>query len=991
MKRILSILPLLLVAVLAMGQREVSGVITAAEDGQPVIGATILVKGTSTGTATDIDGRYTLTVPGNNAVLVISYTGFKTVEIAVGNRSQIDVVMESSVSILDEVVVTGYGSQGRRVLTSAVSSVGAEQIENLPTPSVDQMIQGRAAGVQISANSGTPGGGMFVRVRGTTSITAGSDPLYVVDGIPITTSPLEAEGVGGQQTSPIADLNPADIQSIEVLKDASATAIYGARAANGVVIITTKRGKKSQNSKVTLNSYYGIQNYWKDPQGQLVNARQFEELMNESAVNNGGNPPYPNPGSGASTEWASLLFRDNAPMHNVDLSLSGGTDKVRYFISGNQFNQEGIMKNQEFTRRSGRVNLDFDATDKITIGTSVLYSRTDRVRADNDDNIYGGLGGAFFFPPNIPIYQPDGSLTKFSIFENPVAVAEFQDLNMKVNRILANVYGEWSIINGLKFKTSFSVDNNNVKEDAYWPTQMNEGAVVGGQGRSTVTVDDNVIWENILTYQKGLGGEHYLTVLLGQSVQTSDFERTQATGQRFPSNDFRRITSAATQFSTSSGTEWGISSFFGRLNYDFAGKYIVTVNVRRDGSSRFGEDNRWGTFPSIGAAWRLSQENFLKDNDLISELKLRASYGITGNQNGIDNFASRGLWTGGANYTTTAGTRPLQLANPELKWETTRQIDIGVDLGILDERVVFSFDWYNKYTEDLLLEVPLPPTTGFSSQFQNFGEIENEGWELTINATPVRNNNFSWDINFNIAHNEGVVRKLFAPIEVYNRSPFRYEEGVPLFSYWLHEQLYVDPANGNPVWRTVNGNSTTEAFNPNRDRFYVGNAQPDLFGGITNTITFKGLDFMMFWQYSFGNEQLHWNRFFQEHGGTRNTGFMTSQLDRWQNPGDITDIPRMTAANYAGNLRPSRFVEDGSYIRLKNIALGYTLPVNLTSKFGIQKLRLYVTGQNVITITDYTGLDPELTGPASNQLVQGMEFYTFPHARTFTGGITVSF
>lgn len=824
MKRILSILPLFLVAVLAMGQREVSGVITAAEDGQPVIGATILVKGTSTGTATDIDGKYTLTVPGNNATLVISYTGFKTVEIAVGDRSQIDVVMESSVSILDEVVVTGYGSQGRRVLTSAVSSVGAEQIENLPTPSVDQMIQGRAAGVQISANSGTPGGGMFVRVRGTTSITAGSDPLYVVDGIPITTTPLEAEGVGGQQTSPIADLNPADIQSIEVLKDASATAIYGARAANGVVIITTKRGKKSQNSKVTLNSYYGIQNYWKDPQGQLVNARQFEELMNESAVNNGGNPPYPNPGSGPNTEWASLLFRDNAPMHNIDLSLSGGTDKVRYFISGNQFNQEGIMKNQEFTRRSGRVNLDFDATNKITIGTSVLYSRTDRVRADNDDNIYGGLGGAFFFPPNIPVYQPDGSLTKFSIFENPVAVAEFQDLKMKVNRILANVYGEWSIMNGLKFKTSFSVDNNNVKEDAYWPTQMNEGAVVGGQGRSTVTVDDNVIWENILTYQKSLGGEHYLTVLLGQSVQQSDFERTQATGQRFPSNDFRRITSAATQFSTSSGTEWGISSFFGRLNYDFAGKYIVTVNVRRDGSSRFGEDNRWGTFPSIGVAWRLSQENFLRDNDLISELKLRASYGITGNQNGIDNFASRGLWTGGANYTTTAGTRPLQLANPELKWETTRQIDIGVDLGILDERVVFSFDWYNKYTEDLLLEVPLPPTTGFSSQFQNFGEIENEGWELTINATPVRKSDFSWDINFNIAHNEGVVRKLFAPIEVYNRSPFRYEEGVPLFSYWLHEQLYVDPANGNPVWRTVNGNSTTEAFNPNRDRFYVGNA-----------------------------------------------------------------------------------------------------------------------------------------------------------------------
>ncbi len=678
-------------------------------------------------------------------------------------------------------------------------------------------------------------------------------------------------------------------------------------------------------------------------------------------------------------------------MYNMDLSISGGTDKVRYYISGNYFDQDGILKGTSFKRYTGRVNLDFDATDKIKLGTSVLYSRNDRTRVGNDDNISGAMGGAYFLPPNIPPYQADGTFTKFSIFENPIAVVQYDDRLMRVNRILANVYGEWEILPSLKFKTSGSVDYNEIKEDNYAPTQLNTGVAVGGSAVSAVTLDDNLIWENILTFQKGLGGEHYLTVLLGQSLQTSRNEFTRASGQGFPSNEFRRITSAAVQTSSSTGSEWGIASFFGRLNYDFGGKYIVTVNVRRDGSSRFAKDFRWGTFPSIGAAWRISEESFFPKGGLINELKLRGSYGITGNQSGIDNFASLGLWTGDAKYTISAGTRPLQLANPDLKWEETSQVDIGFDLGILNERVVLNFDWYNKYTRDLLLEVPLPRTTGFSSQFQNFGEVENTGWEFTLNATPVQTRDFNWDISFNIAHNKAIVRKLFAPIEIYNRSPFRLEEGQPVFSFWFHEQLGVNPQTGDVIWRTVNGTSETEQFVAGRDRFIVGNAQPDLFGGINNNITFKGFDFSMFWQYSLGNEQLNWTRFFMEHGGTRNTNFMRSQLDRWQQPGDITDVPKLGAKNYAGDLRPSRLVEDGSYIRLKNLTIGYTLPGSLTRKLGIQKLRLYATGQNVITITDYSGLDPELTGTAATVLTQGIEFFTFPNPRIFTGGVSVIF
>ncbi len=982
-------MPLLFCAILVMGQsKTVSGTITAAEDGLPVIGATILIKGTASGTATDIDGGYSLSVPGNDAVLVISYTGLKTQEVTVGDRTEINLVMESSVSILDEVVVTGYGSQGRRVLTSAVSSISAKEIENLPTPNVDQMLQGRAAGVQINSNSGTPGGSIFVRVRGTTSITAGSDPLYVVDGIPIVSTPLEAEGTGGQRTSPISDINPADIESIEVLKDAAATAIYGARAANGVVIITTKRGGKTRGAQVALNAYYGVQNFWKDPRESLVNATQFETLANDAAANRGQATPYPNPGSGDDTDWIGFIFQDDAPMSNIDLSVSGGSDRVRYYISGNQFDQEGIMRNNAFQRQSGRVNLDFDVSDKVTIGTSVLYSKTDRTRSDNDNNIFGALGGAFFTPPNISPFLSDGSLRKFSIFESPIAVAEFQDLRMITNRVLANVYGEWSITKGLKFKSQFNVDYNNIKEDAYWPTQLNEGAAVNGQARSTVTVDDNWIWENILTYQTSLGGEHYLTALAGYSAQQSTFQRTQAFGQQFPSNDFRRIASAAVQTSFSSGSQWGIGSFFGRLNYTFADKYLVNVNVRHDGSSRFGESNRWGTFPSIGVGWRLSEEAFLQNNSFIDELKLRGSWGITGNQNGIGDFAALGLWIGDAAYTSTPGTRPQQLANPDLKWEETTQWNIGVDLGILNERVTLTFDVYEKNTTDLLLNVPLPRTTGFNSQFQNVGEMSNKGWELGIGATPVLTNDFSWDINFNVAHNEAVIEKLVAPINVFTRDLIRLEEGVPMFSFWLHEQLGVDPQTGDVIWRVSDGEQT---FNSSRDRFFVGDAQPDLFGGLTNTLRYKGFDFMMFWQFSLGNDQLHWNRFFQEHGGGRNTQYHTSQLNRWQQPGDITDIPRQASINYSGDLRPSRFLEDGSYMRLKNASLGYTFPSNISSKIGMSNLRLYVSGQNLITITDYTGLDPELNSGANNQLAQGIELYAFPQARVFTFGLTARF
>lgn len=963
-------------------QRTITGVISSGKE--PIPGANVQIKGTSVGSISDLDGNYSITVPDASSILVFSYIGYLTQEITVGSRTKLDVQLLEDVKQLGEVIIVGYGEQDRKTLTSAISSVSAKDIENLPMASPDQMLQGRASGVLVTSNSGTPGGGMFVRVRGTTSINADNDPLYVVDGIPIVSGNLSAVGLGGSTANAMADINPADIESMEILKDASATAIYGARAANGVVLITTKRGK-SQKARVSIGSYYGTQSAWRKP--NLVDGPTFETLRNEAAVNNGGQPIYPNPSQAISTNYADFVFRD-APISNMDVSVTGGNDQIRYLVSASDFRQDGIIAPSSFDRKTGRVNLDAFISDKLKIGTSILYSRNTRNRVNNDDNIAGAMGGTHFFPPNLSPFQEDGSYTKFSIFENPIAVVNENDITMVTNRVLATVYGEYEFFPGLSLRSNFSVDYNNVKEDTYINTLLNAGAAVNGQATSIVSVNDNWIQENVLNYQKSFSGGHNLSVLLGTSLQQSTFERTTATGQQFPSNDFKRIASAAVQTSSSTGSIWGIASVFSRINYSLKSKYLFTLNMRRDGSSRFGEANRWGTFPSAAVGWRVSEEKFFENVKFVSDLKLRASYGVTGNQNGINDFQSRGLWSGGANYANTPGTEPSQLANPDLRWEKTAQFNIGVDLALFNDRVGVTFDYYDKQTTDLLLAVPIPRSSGFTSIFQNFGEMENKGFELTINVNAVSRPDFLWDVNFNIAQNRNNIKKLAQPIPVYNRDIIRMEEGIPMYSFWMHNQLGVDPETGNPIWETK---EPGRPFDPNIDRFIVGDAWPDFFGGLTNTLKFKNFDAMIFFQYSLGNDQLNWNRFFQEHGGTRNTNFLASQLDRWQRPGDITMVPRMTNANYAANLRPSRFVEDGSFLRLKNLSIGYTLPSSWIKKLGMSAARVYVSGQNLLTFTNYSGMDPEVNATASTATTQGVDFYAMPQPRVYMGGFNITF
>lgn len=965
-------------------EKVISGKIFSGTEDSVLPGASVQLRGTKKIVLTDNQGIFHIKVPNSGAALVVEHLGYIKKEISVGNLSVLNVSLISNPSMLSEVVVTGYGQQSRKTLTSAITSVSAKEIANIPAASSDQLLQGRAAGVQVNNNSGTPGGGVFVRIRGTSSINASSDPLYVVDGIPIQSNNLSSLGLGGGITSPIADINPADIESMEILKDASATAIYGARAANGVVLITTKKGA-NRKAKISVGIYYGEQEATKLP--AVTDGTTFEMLQNEAARNNGLAEPYSNPAATMNTDWTSPIFR-TGKLRNVDLSITGGSEKVRYMVSANDFLQEGILKNSNFKRNTFRANVDFNPVNKIKAGTSILYSRNNRSRLRNDDNISGGLEGAFFFPHNLPYFQPDGSYTKFGTFESPLAAVEHSQISMLTNRFLGTVYAEYDIARGLKLRSNFSLDYSNVQENVYDDTYTNNGAAVNGSAQSISLNNTNWIQENVLTYQFKLNN-HSFNALVGTSSQESETYSTTATGQQFPSNDFKTISSAAVQTASTTGSSWGIASLFGRLTYDYKHKYLATFNVRRDGSSRFGARNRWGTFPSAAVGWVLTEEKFMDRIGFISDLKLRASYGITGNQSGITDFQSLGLWGGGSAYASLPGISPTQLANTNLKWESTQQTDFGIDIGLFNHRLNITADYYYKKTVDLLLAVPVPRSTGFENLVQNYGELDNRGIELAISGDILRSSRgLNWSVNFNIARNKNKILKLAAPFNVYNRDIFRYQEGGELFSFYLHQQLGVDSKTGDPIWKDVNGDGK---FDANVDRGIVGTANPDFFGGITNTLNFKNFDLMFFFQYTYGNEQLHWNRFFQEHGGTRATNYSISQLGRWQKEGDVTMIPKMNAANYAGDIRSSRFLEDGSYMRLKNISLGYSIPSNLLSRTHLSAARVYVSAQNLITFTKYTGLDPELTGTASNTLTQGIEFYSVPQPRVIMAGLNVSF
>jgi TonB-linked SusC/RagA family outer membrane protein len=989
------------------------GTVLDARTKQPLAGAVLKIKGTTHAVSADQDGKFTFsTGQAFPYTLLVSYIGYIQKETVV-DGTPVTILLEESQVQLNDIVVTGYSTQQRKYIASSISSVSGKVVQDQPAGGFNQLLQGKTTGVQVSSNSGVPGGGITFRVRGNNSINASVDPLYIIDGVFVSNADPISAGLGNQQASnPIADLNPSDIEDIQILKDANATAIYGSLGANGVIIVTTKRGKRNTNARINFNTIQG----WSTAVNkfEVANGPDVASLTNESRINtaidNGIDPntitlPFPDPASLPTYDRIEGLFR-TAKTTNYELSTQGGTDKSTYYISLGYLNQESIVKPSDYTRYAGRLNYDNFLSDKLKVGTSLNFTRSERNLSGSDNNPTGVINSALFPRSYLPIYNEDGSFARYGSFDNHIALIENLDNKAVGWRTIGNIYGEYSFLPELKLRSSWSIDNTSEFDNSYSNTLISAGIATKGSASSAENKNLVLTNEQVLTYIKTFGEnkQHNLNALIGNTINTVLNEGTSATGIGFAANSLRSVAVAATRSGSSFRTSSKLLSFFSKVSYTFKNKYILDGSIRADGSSKFGANKRWGYFPSGGVAWLIGQEDFLKNLNFFDDFKVRASIGLSGNQNGIGAYAAQGLWSSGANYLEQPGIAPTQLANPDLTWETTRQFNLGAEFSIFKNRLSIVADYYNKYTYDLLLNVPVPYRSGFASYLQNYGAVRNKGYELGINSTNIQTENFSWTTNFNVSFNKNKIEKLASDISLgaSGRNISILKQGYAVNSFQLYKQLYVDPQTGNAVYDDVNNDGIITSA----DRQIVGNALPDYTGGLTNNITYKGIDFSFFFYFQKGNKIMNMNDFFMVHGGTQaNIGFLPRQLDRWQQPGDVTDIPRLTtysgnptqnggaANNYGGNVASlsSRYLEDGSFLRLKTVTLGYTFPSAVSRKIGMNKLRVYAQGTNLLTFTNYGGLDPEVSSQSNNQNTAGYDWATVPQPRTFQLGASVTF
>ncbi|MDR1624387.1 MAG: TonB-dependent receptor [Tannerellaceae bacterium] len=995
-------------------QTTIKGLVVDATTEEPVTGASVILKSTTNGTSTDVNGAFTLQVTKALPVtLSIRLIGYKSQEIDVYDAQEPAIIyLSEDLNLLDEVVITGYTSQQRRSVSGSITSLNlSEGIRETAVSGFDQLLQGKVPGVQILSNTGVPGGGTVFRVRGSNSINAGVDPLYIVDGIFISNSNPISTNMGGQtQSNPLSDINPSDIENITVLKDANATAIYGSLGANGVVIITTKRGKQNTKAKISLSLSHGWASAIK--KFQSTTGPETAILANEAAYNTAIDRgqdlstitvPIANPLSSPTYDRNSDLFR-TAALSTYEISAQGGNSNSTYYVGLGYTKQESIVKPSDFERYSGRFNYDNNLTSKLKIGTSINLSQVYRNVSSNDNNPKGVINSAIFVRSYLPVYNEDGSFARYGSFDNHLALIDHLDNNAVTWRTIGNLFLEYNLLEELKFRSSWSLDNIDLTENNYEDTFISAGVSTNGAATSYKAKNSVYTAEQLLTYNKILKEKHALSVLLGNTINAVQEEYTRASGQGFATNDLKDISVAATKAGSASKAESRLLSFFGKISYTFNNRYTIDGNLRADASSKFGKNKRWGYFPSVGLTWDASQERFIQNINVFDALKFRGSFGYSGNQNGIGSYAALGLWSAGSNYLETAGTAPSQLANPDLTWETTRQFDLGFDFAILKNAISFSFDYYNKYTYDLLLNVPVPYRSGFTSFLQNYGAVRNSGVELGIQSANINKKDLKWTTEFNISWNKNKIEKLASDITLgaSGRNASILREGYSINSFYLYKQLYVDPKTGNAVYEDVN----KDEFITSADRQIVGNALPNYTGGLTNEITYKDFSLNLFVYFQQGNKILSMHDFFLVHGGTQNNiGFIPRQLERWQKAGDVTDIPRMTtysgdptinngsANNYGGNVAnmSSRYLSDGSFIRLKNLAISYNFPKSVIKSLQLSRLRATASVTNLFTLTKYKGLDPEVNAQSSSQNTYGYDWATVPQPRTIQFTLNAAF
>lgn len=958
----------------------VSGRVTD-KDGAPMAGVNIVVKGTTNGTSTDVDGKYSISVTAN-AILQFSFIGMKSVEEAVGGRSIIDVVLESESLDISEVVVIGYGTSRKKDITTAVSVVSTEDFDKRPVTNVAQAIQGKAAGVQVVLPSGKPGGDAFIRVRGATSVLAGNDPLFVIDGVP---------------TTSMQALNPQDIETVQVLKDASSAAIYGARAANGVVIITTKHAKAGVAS-VSVNSYMGFSNLANSL--NVLNTEQYRELMDE--VKGPGTVPTSQTNY---TNWIDETF-STGQIQNYQVSVSNGTEKMKYYFSAGFSDEKGIVKPAENKKYTIRTNINSDLFKWLKFGTNISFIHN--WYNDVSDNANSGRAGtilsAINTPPFLHIWDPNKP-TQYEVnpfqnsWENPLAYASRINKS-KTERVLANANTEITFLKDLKLKSNFGIDGYIYQRDLYIdPVKTVYGRTENGIGEADKS--NSLVWliENVLSYEKTFGN-HNLSVQAGQSAQSSRWDQSYISAKDFPKNSAVTTINAANQitYAASSASEWAIASFFGRVSYNYLSKYLFTANFRYDGSSKLSSSNRWDFFPSFSAAWRLSSEPFLKNVVFINDLKIRGGWGRNGNQEGIGDYAWQALYGFSRQSPTSPLSGPgiyqMNLENPSLKWEVTYQSNVGLDLTVLDSHLSFTGDVYWKKTNGLLVNVPLPSGSAAVDYItRNDGKMKNWGVELSLDAKDFRHE-LKWSTNLFWSMNRNEITELqlsqiynFAQLESNNEYVIRMSPGYSLGTFYGYVAKGVDPETGDMIYEDRNNNGVIDPD----DRTVIGSAEPDFIYGLNQTLTYKGIGLTLFFQGSQGNDIFNASRIDTE-GMFDVKNQTTEVLRRWKRPGQITDIPRAVSNGSTFNVHNStRFVEDGSYFRLKALTLSYSLPSKWLSRVSIKNFTLYATATNLFTITGYNGFDPEVNYGGNNSVIQGVDYGTYPQSRSYIFGLSFDF
>jgi len=1011
--------------------KEVTGKVTDAKNGSPLFGVTVTGKNDQATTITAADGTFKLKVNAKTSSLVFSFVGYKSTDAKIGNGNVI-VTLTLGEDQLTEVIVTGFGSKIKKDVTGSIAKIGAKELNNTPVTSFESAIQGRAAGVFVSQQNGKLGQGINIRIRGSASVTAGNEPLYVVDGIPLQNSNLSSNGA---QTNSLADINTNDIESIEILKDASAAAIYGSRASNGVVLITTKKGKNGK-SKIEFGYYSGTQK----PTGkrEFLSAQEFVTMTREAAVGGGkydfrediggygseqeaiddymsfaesrlrrysaGNDDYLT--NKVDVNWQDKAFQD-APISQYDLNFSGGNDKTIFYMGGQFLDQKGIIVNNALKRYSGRLNLEHKVKDWLSLGMNMNFVRSINNRVSND-NAFSTPLQIVALNPITPFIDPRTGLTSgaldnvtgrpntnFPVYYNPILNVENGSYVTTVNRNLGNIFANVNITKALTFRSEFGMDQMNQNEDQYLGklTTRNSGSPNGFGFNSTDQIL-NVNTNNFLQYTQKFNGIHNVDVLAGTSFQKWNIISNSATGEQFPSDAFKKIASAASKTgASSSASEWALVSYFARANYKLKGKYLLSLSGRYDGSSRFGSNNRYGFFPAASAGWILSEENFLQNVKWLSLLKVKGSYGLTGNSE-IGNFAARGLFSGDGGYGGAAGTRPTQIANPDLKWETTASYDIGVEASFLKNTISIEVDYYNRDTRDLLLDVNVPSSSGFTTQLRNTGKLKNSGIEFTINTENISTKNFRWSTSINFGANKNKIIDLKGQqIGTLNVA----QEGQALGVFFAREFAGADPANGDALFykNTLladgkRDRTTTNQYNE-AENVIIGNPNPDFIYGVRNTFNYKGIDLDVLLQGVQGIDIFNGGgQYMSASAGNGFDNQTKDQLAAWKKPGDITMVPEARQFFANGTDNSSRYISDGSYLRVKAVTLGYNLSPKVLSKLHIDRARFYVRAQNLFTITNYKGWDPEVNADyqASN-INQGVDFYSAPQVKTIVFGINI--